>query len=336
MIIDLNHFLEEERPIWQELEALLNRLDTGIGTRLDLHEVERFHYLYHRSSSDLAKVATFASEPDLLTYLEQLVARAYGEIHENHDRRVRFTPARWFFRTWPRTFRKHLSAFWLSLAVTMMGALLGAGAVAFDSEAKEIILPFDHLLGTPSERVAQEEQAKIDRLSGGKGSFSGYLMTHNIRVSLMTFSMGLTWGLGTIISLFYNGAILGAVCLDYIRDGQIVFLAGWLLPHGVIEIPAILLSGQGGFILASALIGRGNSQSLKERLRSSWGDLTTLLGGMGIMLVWAGLIEAYFSQYHEPVLPYSLKIAFGLFELLVLVVFLGFSGRKGDDSPTEL
>lgn len=335
MIIDLDHFLREERPVWKELEDLLARLEGGMGTRLDLPELERFHYLYHRCSSDLAKVATFASEPDLLAYLEQLVARAYGEIHESRDRRVRFTPGRWFFGTWPRTFRKHLSAFWLSLAVTILGCLMGAGSVAFDSEAKEVILPFDHLMGSPSERVADEEQAKVDRMSGEKSTFSGYLMTHNIRVALFTFGLGLTWGLGTIVSLFYNGAVLGAVCFDYVRDGQTSFLAGWLLPHGVIEIPAILLAGQGGFILASALIGRGNSQSLKERLRSSWTDLTTLLGGMALMLVWAGIIESFFSQYHEPVLPYSLKIAFGLFELLTLILFLGFAGKKEESSHAE-
>jgi hypothetical protein len=34
------------------------------------------------------------------------------------------------------------------------------------------------------------------------------------------------------------------------------------------------------------------------------------------MLVWAGLVEAFFSQYHAPVLPYELKIGFGVLELL--------------------
>jgi hypothetical protein len=40
------------------------------------------------------------------------------------------------------------------------------------------------------------------------------------------------------------------------------------------------------------------------------------------MLIWAGIIEAFFSQYHEPVLPYAVKIAFGLIELALLWVFL--------------
>ena len=72
---------------------------------------------------------------------------------------------------------------------------------------------------------------------------------------------GITWGAGTLILLFYNGVILGAVAADYIAGGQGVFLAGWLLPHGSIEIPAILLGGQAGFILAGALIGWGENST---------------------------------------------------------------------------
>ena len=65
------------------------------------------------------------------------------------------------------------------------------------------------------------------------------------------------WGVGTIVMLFYNGVILGAVTVDYIRAGQTKFLAGWLLPHGAVEIPSILIAGQAGLVLALALIGWG-------------------------------------------------------------------------------
>ena len=51
------------------------------------------------------------------------------------------------------------------------------------------------------------------------------------------------------------------------------------------------------------------------------------------MLVWAGLVEALFSQYHEPVLPYSLKIAFGVSELLLLILFFARAGANSPGCP---
>jgi uncharacterized membrane protein SpoIIM required for sporulation len=153
-------------------------------------------------------------------------------------------------------------------------------------------------------------------------------MTHNTLVTLMAMAMGLTFGLGTLLLLFYNGVILGAVATDYIIGKQGVFLAGWLLPHGSIEIPAILLGGQAGFILAGALIGWGDRTPRADRLRAVAADLVTIVAGAGVLLIWAGTVESFFSQYHQPVIPYGLKIAFGLCEMAALAFYLSSVGRE--------
>jgi uncharacterized membrane protein SpoIIM required for sporulation len=179
----------------------------------------------------------------------------------------------------------------------------------------------------PAERVRHEEQSKQDRLEGHKGAFSAQLMTHNTQVSITTMALGMTWGVGTVVVLFYNGVILGGIVFDYLRAGQGQFLAGWLLPHGSIEIPAILIAGQAGLVLAGALIGWGGRTPLAHRMRAIGPDLVTLIFGVAVLLVWAGFIESFLSQYHEPVIPYVLKILFGGIELGVLTVFLAYSGR---------
>jgi uncharacterized membrane protein SpoIIM required for sporulation len=305
---------------------------------MDLSQVKDLHYLYQRTSADLGKIMTFASEPEMRRYLESLVARAYSEIHETRKKPHRLTPFKWFFQTFPQTFRRHFRLFCLSLVIVLVGAAFGGFAVGFDPEAKEIIMPFPHLLGDPSDRVAREEgkasdseEKDIDQrdpLRGKKATFSAYLMTHNTKVSFLLLALGMIWGVGTVILLFYNGAILGAVTVDYLSAGESEFLLGWLLPHGAIEIPAFILAGQTGLLLAGALIGWGKGISLKNRLRNISNDLVTLIFGVAIMLIWAGLVEAFFSQYHEPLIPYFLKIGFGMAELLLLAWFLSFSGSK--------
>jgi uncharacterized membrane protein SpoIIM required for sporulation len=152
-------------------------------------------------------------------------------------------------------------------------------------------------------------------------------MTHNIQTSVFTLALGMTWGVGTMMLLFYNGIALGAISVDYIADGQARFLMGWLMPHGVIEIPAILVAGQAGFLLALGLIGRGSREPLAERMRTVSRDAVTLTFGFALLLVWAGFVEAFLSQYHEPVVPYEAKIAFGAIELILLFLYLAKSGR---------
>jgi uncharacterized membrane protein SpoIIM required for sporulation len=327
VIIDLQRFIETERACWSELEQTLNSLEAQPHVRMSLESLRRFHLLYERTAADLAKITTFSAEPQTRRYLENLVARAYGEIHETRQRRARLQLVHWFFRTLPQTFRLHARAFYLSLAITVAGCSFGALALVLDPPSKPVLMPFPHLLGDPAKRVAEEEQSRGERLSGQKTSFSTFLMTHNIRISILTMALGMTWGVGTIVLLFYNGVILGAVAADYIRAGQTKFLLGWLLPHGVIEIPAILIAGQAGLVLAFALVGWGNRSPLTVRLRLISRDVVTLICGVGTLLVWAGIVEAFLSQYHEPVLPYSVKITFGLVELVLLVMFLSKSGK---------
>lgn len=330
MILDLNQFVREGRPLWDELGTLLDRLENGgRRSRLSLEEAKRMHYLYQRTSADLARVMTFAAEPEVRAHLESLVGRAYGEVHRHQNTGTRFSPRRWFVSGFPGAFRRRVGAFWLAVVVTLAGAVFGGGAVLLDPEAKPVLLPFDHLLGSPADRVAEEEHDGGTSGGGRHASFSAYLMTHNIRVAILTLALGITWAFGTLVLVFYNGVILGAVVADYVAAGQTTFLVGWLLPHGSVEIPAFLIAAQAGFVLGGALIGRGDRAPMVERLRSAGPDIATLIGGVAVLLVWAGIIESFFSQYHEPVLPYAVKIGFGGVQLAILSAFLILCGRRG-------
>ena len=326
MIIDLPRFIDAERPTWTALEQMLDKMEENQAYVMSLEEAQRFHLLYQKVSADLGRVATFASEPELRRYLESLTARAYGEIHETRERGRKFRPIHWFLNEFPRAFRRQRGAFALSVIVTLVGIIFGGIATAFDEDAKDAILPqqFAHLIGDPAKRVADEENARKDRGSGVHTSFAATLMSHNIKVAIFTLGLGLTYAIGTMIMLFYNGVMLGMIVVDYVLAGQTIFVLGWLLPHGVIEIPAILIGGQGGLVLGKALIGHGNRASLNERLRGIGQDLMALVCGFSMMLVWAGIVESFLSQYHEPVIHYWQKIVFGVGEFCVLVWFLYF------------
>jgi len=333
MIIDLQKFLKEEEAFWKELEAMLDKLEREPELKMTLDEVKRFHYLYQRASVGLAKTITFSAEPEIRRYLESLVARAYGEVQEEREKPHRFSPLNWFFLAFPQTFRRHSLALLLSMAIVFAGCIFGGAAISFDPEAKAILMPSSHLQDSPVKRVAEEETRKEDRLKDKKMRGTAFYMTHNTQVSIFMIALGATYGIGTVLLLFYNGVLLGAVALDYILAGQTTFLVAWLSPHGVIEIPAFLLAGQTGLVLAGALIGWGKRIPLRTRLRKVSADIVTLIFGIALMLTWAGFIEAFVSQYHEPVIPYAVKTGFALVEFIALVLFLGLEGlkRKNDE-----
>ncbi|MBI2685151.1 MAG: stage II sporulation protein M [Acidobacteria bacterium] len=328
MILDIQRFLQSAKPIWKELGELLDYLEQDPDPQWDLNQTEKFYRLYQQTSAHLSEVRHLTAERELRGYLEQLVARSYARIYVRRAEKNRARWWQWFTAAFPAAVRRHSMALALSVGLFLLGCVFGAAALKIDPSSKTALLPFGHGQTSPTARVKKEMEDRGKRISQARGRFSAQLMTHNTQVAFFTLGLGMTFGLGTIILLFYNGVILGAVAVDYVSDGQAVFLMGWILPHGSVEIPAILLAGQAGLVLGHALIGWGNRLPRRLRLRAVLPDLVTMAGGVALLLVWAGIIESFFSQYHEPVVPYALKIAFGVVELCALALFLARGGAN--------
>src|ERR1700761_7428219 len=125
MIVDLKHFIEQERAIWEDLDKSLTRIEDQARLQLTLEEVQRLHYLYERTGAALMKISTFAAEPNLVRSLESLLARAYAELQTGSSRNHKLSLSRWLFRTFPQTFRRHCRFFWMALLLTILGAFFG-------------------------------------------------------------------------------------------------------------------------------------------------------------------------------------------------------------------
>jgi uncharacterized membrane protein SpoIIM required for sporulation len=333
VIASLHRFILQRRPLWEEYEALLKRLEDDVSIRLELGEIQRLRFLHESVAGDLMRVRTFTVDPETTTYLESLLARGFGFIHDNRGVRLR-VPVRKSLNLFAQTFRSHLRPFWLVVTALMLGAVLGGFLVVTEPNVKEVILPFDHLLGDPAERVALEESTD-PAVAEAHSRFAAQLMANNIRVSILVLVLGIFYGVLTLVVVFYNGVILGAVIVDYIVAGQSVFLTAWLLPHGSVEIPAILFSAQAGLLIARAVMIPEGRLSAAARLRRVRRPVCVLLGGVVVLLIWAGIIESFFSQYHAPILPYSVKIAFGMIQTAGLIAYLMLAGRKTDQEEIQ-
>jgi uncharacterized membrane protein SpoIIM required for sporulation len=209
--------------------------------------------------------------------------------------------------------------------VTILGCALGGLAVRYDPASVDVLLPADYLRN-PGQRVFEEEHGhgKDVRSAQMEAAFSGQLIRHNIQVAMLTAALGVTFGIGTALLLFENGLLLGAVAVRYTQQGFGLFMTAWLLPHGVFEIPSILVAGQAGFYLARLLLRRREDRDVRQSMR----EWLVLVAGLAIMLVWAGIMEAFFSQRHAPALPYGFKVAVAGAELVLLTIYLLVIGRR--------
>ena len=334
MILDLQRFQAQERPCWVKLESLLVQLESRPDHRMKPAEAELLQELYARTASDLNHVTHGALAPELRQYLERLVARTYAELYYAPPTRSElWQPRRWLriFTSFPEAFRRQSRYFAFAVLITILGCALGGLAVRYDATSVEVLLPADYLRN-PGLRVHQEENEQGRHLDPAQieAAFSAQLITHNIQVALLAAAMGVTFGIGTALLLFENGLLLGAVAVRYTQQGFGLFVTAWLLPHGAFEIPSILIAGQAGFYLARLLLRRREDRNMRESMR----EWLLLVAGLAMMLIWAGLMEAFFSQHHAPVLPYGFKVAVGAAELVLLTIYLLLIGRRDPGAET--
>jgi uncharacterized membrane protein SpoIIM required for sporulation len=145
------------------------------------------------------------------------------------------------------------------------------------------------------------------------------LMTNNIVVSLTAFVVGALYGLGTVYIIGLNGLMLGAIFAFTVQYGLALRLAEFIVPHGVVELSVICLSGAAGVGLGEALIRPGRcrrGEAFQAAVRQ--GGALVMLGV--ILLVGAGLIEGYISSADAFGWPSRLTIGFGYFAVLVLLI----------------
>ena len=328
MILNLERFQAQAQPRWRSLESLLGALESRPDRRLSPAEAEQLQELYGQTAADLNRVTHGALAPELRQYLERLVARSYAELYYALPTRSElWQPRRWLriFTAFPESFRRQSRYFALAVLITVLGCALGGLAVHYDPASVDVLLPADYLRN-PEQRVHEEEQGEGHHLESTQieAAFSAQLIRHNIQVALLAAALGVTFGIGTALLLFENGVLLGAVAVNYTQRGFGLFVTAWLLPHGVFEIPSILIAGQAGFYLARLLLRRREDRDVRQTMR----EWLVLVAGLAMMLVWAGIMEAFVSQHHAPVLPYGFKVGIAVAELVLLTLFLLLTGRR--------
>ncbi|ACX72190.1 protein of unknown function DUF95 transmembrane [Methanocaldococcus vulcanius M7] len=74
------------------------------------------------------------------------------------------------------------------------------------------------------------------------------ILSNNLKVIFLMLAGAITFGLSTFINLLFNGFNVGALIgSTFLTNEPLKIIAGFILPHGIFEIPAILISAVAGF-----------------------------------------------------------------------------------------
>jgi uncharacterized membrane protein SpoIIM required for sporulation len=320
-------FRREREATWNELEALIALADKNGLRSLSADQLARLPHLYRATLSSLSVARSISLDQALVHYLENLVGRAYFVVYGTRQA-MRRQIADFFAWKLPSTIR---AAKWhILVAFVVMAA---GGLAAFKLTLGDMDYYYAFVGEMAQGRTPASSTAELYGGLYGEGSVSGSLATfaaslfsHNSRIGIMAFALGFVAGLPTLLLLFYNGLVLGAFAALYHSRGLSLDLWGWLLPHGVTELLAVILCGAAGFLLAHGLVFPG-SQTRMDALRERGRQAAVIVIAAVMMLFFAGLIEGIFRQ---TVTNINVRYAVAISTALWWIFYFGFVGRRRD------
>lgn len=182
--------------------------------------------------------------------------------------------------------RKNYIYFIIAIVLMLIGSLAGYfGVVGMFSPALEkTINQF------VSESVA-EIVKETETLNPVELTF--FIMNNNIKTAFMGLVSGIFLAVSPIVIIIFNGYVLGfvaEVAVNSSRNPEGIFVLWRLLPHGIFEIPAILLS-----IGLGIKLGLYPFQ-LKEKLKG----ISSLIVSIVIFLFLSGMILMIISSVLSP------------------------------------
>jgi uncharacterized membrane protein SpoIIM required for sporulation len=323
-------FRREREASWQELEDLIALADRDGVRALTAGQLARLPHLYRATLSALSVARSISLDQALTQYLESLVGRAYFVVYgtRQHLRSQIWDYLSW---RWPAAVRRRWRALLLAFVLTVAGASV-AFVMTRDNMDYYYTFMGEMAQGrTPASSTSELRGVLYDNdatASSMLGTFAAQLFSNNARVGILAFALGFVVGLPTAFLLFYNGLVLGAFAALYASRGLSIDLWGWLLPHGVTELSAVMLAGAGGFTIAAAIAFPGVKSRL-ENLRDHGKDAARIVIGCVIMLFFAGMIEGIFRQTVTSV-PVRYTVA-GVTAVWWLFYFLVVGRRREDE-----
>ncbi|WP_256393267.1 stage II sporulation protein M [Natronoarchaeum rubrum] len=125
------------------------------------------------------------------------------------------------------------------------------------------------------------------------------LAANNWQVGVAQAYGGLLGGVPTLASLLFNGLYLGALARIEVDP---IELLTFVAPHGIIEIPGLIVAGALGLHLGGvgvrAAIGRNGRADLAAAVARAY----RILLGLALVFLVAGAIEAFVSPYYGSLL----------------------------------
>lgn len=317
--MNVERWLKTRRTSWEKLEELLKLTDKKGMAGLDRQQLQELGRLYKSTSADLSRARALKLSHEVQIYLNNLVVRAHNQVYQT-DRNRWMDLFRFLWEGFPRLIRENVLYLVLSTALFLIPAVGSACAVMKDVKFAQLEMSKGApLVSDDMWNTIQHKRMWTDSMQDQSPTTFSMIATNNIRVSILAFVAGITYGFGTVFVLVTNGLSIGTVFGLCAAHGMIHRISAFVAPHGVLELTAIFISGAAGLVIGKSLLFPGRYKRL-DAFKKACKVALGMFGGTVPILLIAGCIEGFISPRTD--VPADAKYVISVCTLIFLMLYL--------------
>ena len=320
----VSDLLESRRENWHELEQLCAALEQRKRRNVGARAVARFASLYRAACADLALADAYQLPRGTIHYLHQLVGRAHNQLYRSRMFKLRTWSRQLLVDVPQRLF--HDNALRLAFCV-FWGVFILSGMLSYTrGDFAQVVIG--------KEMISQMEEQYAEPIAGRDSTVSGFMAGfytyHNPSIGLRCFAMGLLFGVGGLLTMIYNAALLGGVFGHMATTAQSDNFYQFVTAHGPYELTAIVLSAAAGMRLGFSLLETQGLTRLASLRRAADEAMPTMCAAI-IMFLLAAMIEAFLSPSGA---PYWVKASVSVFSAGSLMFYFVVLGYPREEDAT--
>jgi uncharacterized membrane protein SpoIIM required for sporulation len=283
--VNVDAFVAAHQQVWQQLGE--HTVKARKLSRTTPGDLERLAHYYERTGAHLAHArVAYADDDDLINRLTLLVGDAHGVLYNQRDVEVGRSLRQFVTITFPLAIwniRRFIYIATLLVVVpwAVFQIWLAISPTAFDVSAPDAVK--EAYIEADFEDYYSSQPAE---------NFATQVFLNNVRVAFLAYAAGALLCVVTASLLAYNGANVGMAGGLFTNVGQWERFWGLILPHGMIEISAVIVAGAAGLRVGWTVISPGDRprfEAFTDEARRSG----TVVIGLIIAFLIAAIIEGF-------------------------------------------
>jgi uncharacterized membrane protein SpoIIM required for sporulation len=309
--VDIDAFVAARQGGWWRLQELTEKARRI--TRVAPEELDEMVHLYQRAGADLATARVeYTADSMLVSRLTLLVSDAHGVLYGQRDTEVSRNLLQFATVTFPAAvyaLRRYIAvaALLTLLPWAVFQIWLAVSPTAFDVAAPD---------ATAQEYIDQDFEDYYSNQPSQ--NFATQVFLNNVRVGFLAFAAGALLCVFAVALLVWNGANIGVAGGLFTHVGQWDKFWGLILPHGMLEISAVIVAGAAGLRIGWSIIDPGDRPRFHAFVDEARRSGSVLVGLIAAFML-AAVVEGFVTGKPWPT---WVRIGIGVF---VFVLFWGWT-----------